>query len=1156
MTQDRFLDIKASLSSSMQMMLDHIKRYLDAGKASAFVGAGFSKNALMPDSVEMKDWNRLGLEFYRRLYGHAPEDNEAMFLNPIHLASEVESSFGRNELDNLIYRSLPDDALVPGNLHKNLLALKWVDMFTTNYDRLLERACFDSGRPYSIVTNKSTLLYSKSPRIIKLHGSFPDIRPFIITEEDYRIYPAQYPEFVNTVRQSLIEQLFCLIGFSGDDPNFKCWLGWLRDVMGNQIAPAYLITYNKKLHNAQRKLFAAQKIEILNLADLPKVEGFQEGYEFFFKYLSESESTQWTGAIRSMFKSIETTDDLKSITSEMHSVRTSYPGWLTMPAEYYKNFSDVSSNIATFSWDKIVGLTWPMKIAFLYEVNWRQAISNTPIGFDWFIDSLTNLPYTSEEFDEDNAVMVLELKLALLSYYRKKGNFEAYTLLVEDLNEHKTVLLPSQLRKFYYDRCIKASVCLEYDQLLLLLKEWSVPFTDYVGVLWKSVILAEIGSQKEAVSMLNDSLQHIRRTILTTSEDSKFLQSCWTAIRKSLRIYTLEAFDPTEQLPYDAYMTMLHFQRKLMEPRKQPGRSVEHSFHVGRTTSSWHFGSGGFVPEYLWSYRYFTLCEFLGQSHGTLNCQIDKEMNSFFLETIYPFAEPYSIGIMVRSTSKDYVKLCINRKNISQMSTELADMAFQQYMSFCQLPLENMSESLRKKVLNVLVPLLSKLSTKASLHNLLALHEVQQSIYENYPRYLDRDVVNVIYENLPLSEYTKVQLSNLKLPYVLDSVHDYDYPQLGFNLNQLTINDSVVEIIVEGLQDEHRAIQRMALHRANIALLANGEDEQKNRILQAVIDWRNQSTTDDLLRRSFEYAPEDTSKDIHKRKDLLKGDIARLEELSVEHVHGSEVLNTLENLLEYFAIYSDLLTDRHHAKIVSKFADLVLNNEKLLTKDDENEIFGGFHSYMSSVVGEMIGYLFKTQHLSLPADVVQKLRESVDKLKLWDYKYLSMQVMLLQYDKTLKEADIKKEIEEKIALRNYFIDAVQSLIFLSKKNKNFQGIIQRIIHFAMFSTCTMVYDWLYYLMLFIKNDMLLKGSYNELLKMLNHIYNHLEETTDEVEVINDIFTNAAKVAGAAANKWGETPETQKWKKIATSGKNIFNEVRYAYDYGYELKINT
>ena len=1155
MTQDRFLDIKAGLSSSMQMMLDHIKRYLDAGKASAFVGAGFSKNALMPDSVEMKDWNRLGLEFYKRLYGHAPEGKDAMFLNPIHLASEVESSFGRNELDNLIYRSLPDDALVPGNLHKSLLTLKWVDIFTTNYDRLLERACFDSGRPYSIVTNKSTLLYSKSPRIIKLHGSFPDIRPFIITEEDYRTYPAQYPEFVNTVRQSLIEQLFCLIGFSGDDPNFKSWLGWLRDVMGNQIAPAYLITYNKKLHNAQRKLCAAQKIEILNLADLPHVEGFQECYEFFFKYLSESENTQWTGAVRPMFRGVETTADLQSITSEMRTVRTSYPGWLTLPSEFYKNFGDVASDIALFSWEKIVGLTWPIKLAFLYEINWRQAISNTPIGFDWFIDSLGTLPYTSEEFDDDNAGMVLELKLSLLSYYRKKANFEAYDSLVEELNERKTALLPSQLRKFYYDRCIKASVCLEYDQLNQLLKEWSVPFTDYVGVLWKSVILAEIGSQKEAVSMLNDSLQHIRRTILTTSEDSKFLQSCWTAIRKSLRFYTLEAFDPTEQLPYDAYKTMLHFQRKLMEPRKQPGRSVEHTFHVGKTTSSWHFGSGGFVPEYLWSYRYFALCESLGQSHGTQNCQIDKEMNSFFLETIYPFAEPYSIGIMVRSTSKDYVKLCISRKNISQMSTELADMVFMQYMPFCQLPVGNMNDSLRKRVLNVLVPLQSKLSTKASLPNLLALHEVQQKVYVDYPRYLDRDSVNVIYENLPLSEYTKVQLSNLKLPYILDSVHNYDYPQLGFNLNQLTIDDAVVEKIIEGLQDEHHAIQRMALHRANIALLANGEDKLKKRILHAVIDWRNQSTKNDLLRRSFDYAPEDTSRDKYRRSDLLKTDIARLDELNVENVRSSEVLNTLENLLEYFTIYSDLLDDHHHSKIVSKFADLVLGNEKLLAKDDENEIFGGFHSYMSSVVGEILGYLFKTQHLSLPIDVVQKLRESVEKLKLWDYKYLSMQVMLLQYDKTLKEADIKKEIEEKIALRNYFIDAVQSLIFLSKRNKNFQGIIQRIIHFAMYNTSTMVHDWLHYLMLFIMNDMLLKGSYDELLKMLDYIYNHLEEATDDVEIINDIFTNAAKVAGAAAKKWGETPETNSWKNIATSGKIIFKEVRYAYDYGYELKIN-
>lgn len=1155
MESARFEQIKAGMSSSMKMMMDHIKRYLDLDKASAFVGAGFSKNALMPDTVEIKDWNRLGLEFYKRLYGHAPEGRDAMFLSPIHLASQVESSFGRNELDTLIFQSLPDDAIIPGKLHKGLLKLKWHDIFTTNYDRLLERAFLDAGRPYSVVTNKSTLLYSKSPRIIKLHGSFPDIRPFIITEEDFRTYPDKYPEFVNTVRQSLIEQLFCLIGFSGDDPNFKNWLGWLRDVMGDQIAPVYMITYDRKLHNAQRKLCAAQKIDILNLAGLPEVQGFQEGYEFFFKYLGEAQSTKWKGEVRTMLGSIESKEDLKSITDEMRQVRASYPGWLTLPLEYYRYFDDVSYNIVNFNWTKIKDLTWSDKIAFLYEINWRQSISNAPFGLDWFVSSLETLPYTSEEFNDEDHIMVLELKLTLLSNYRKKGNHVAYGILVEELEEHKSSFLPTQLRKFYYDRCLEASVCLDYEQLDKLLKSWDVPFTDYVGVLWKSSLLAEIGHNAAAVAMLNDSLQHIRKTILTMSEDSYFMQSCWTAIRKALRFYSFESFEPIEELPFDAYKTMLHFQRKLMEPKKQPGRTMEHSFHVGRTSSSWHLSGGGYVHDYLWSYRYFSLCEALGQSHGTTNCHIDKELNSFFLNRLFPYNEPYAIGIMIRSNTKDYVKESINRKNLSQMTNEMADMFFQQYLPFAQLPLTGKNESLRRRVLHVLTPMLSRLCTKASLPNMLSLLKVHQSIYIDSVRLLDRDSIKIIYENLPLEEYSKVQLDNLCLPYLLDNVHNEDYPQLGHYLNKLHISEEAANRIIEGLANEHMAIRKMALYRANIALLANCSDEIRSRLQQAVVDWRNISKDDDTLRNSFDYAPEQRGKDKHRRIDLLKKDFEKLDVLEVKDIHNSQILTTMENLLNNFSSFADLLDDSHHSKIVSKFSELVLNNEKLLERDDEEEVFGGFYTYLSNVAHAMEGYLYKTQNLTLTPALVKQLKESVLKMKEKNYKYLSLEILLQKYDKTLKEADIKKEIEEKIAVQAFYYDAVQALIFLSKKNKNFQGIIQRVIHFSMFSNSVMVHDWLYFLMMFIKNDMLQTGSYNELIKMLKHIYEHLEETTNDIELVNDIFTNSAKVAGAAAKKWGEKPETDIWKNIGSSDKEIFNEARYAYTYGYELTIN-
>ena len=70
------------------------------------------------------------------------------------------------------------------------------------------------------------------PRIVKLHGSLPATFPLISTEEDYRTYPSKFAPFVNTVRQAMMETVLCLIGFSGDDPNFLHWSGWVRDNLG------------------------------------------------------------------------------------------------------------------------------------------------------------------------------------------------------------------------------------------------------------------------------------------------------------------------------------------------------------------------------------------------------------------------------------------------------------------------------------------------------------------------------------------------------------------------------------------------------------------------------------------------------------------------------------------------------------------------------------------------------------------------------------------------------------------------------------------------------------------------------------------------------------------------------------------------------------
>ena len=182
------------------------------------IGAGFSKNAVHSRSRPgFPDWSQLGDRFYERLHGRKPEPDRNYLQAPA-LAHEIEAAFGRPALNQMLRDAIPDLQHEPSRLHVNLLDLPWSDVFTTNYDTLLERGCRSViSQRYDVVVNPEDLGHSNRPRIIKLHGSLPSDRPFIVTDEDYRRYPHDFAPFVNAVRQALLENTLCLIGFSGDD---------------------------------------------------------------------------------------------------------------------------------------------------------------------------------------------------------------------------------------------------------------------------------------------------------------------------------------------------------------------------------------------------------------------------------------------------------------------------------------------------------------------------------------------------------------------------------------------------------------------------------------------------------------------------------------------------------------------------------------------------------------------------------------------------------------------------------------------------------------------------------------------------------------------------------------------------------------------------
>ena len=254
-------------------LLEIRKRLHDprGSKAAVFVGAGFSRNAIGCTSKHSAFplWQQLTEGLVKTLYPKEADQKRVLeragaTSAALRLAQEFQTAFGRSRLIDFVRDAIRDDEFQPSRLHCELLELPWADVFTTNYDRLLEKANGSLWkRHYDTVFSANDLPLARRPRIVKLHGSLPALEHLVLTEEDYRSYRRNYAPFVATVQSALTENILCLIGFSGDDPNFLAWSGWLRDELRNAVPKTYLFTGD------EMKPFQRQLLEERHIVPIP-----------------------------------------------------------------------------------------------------------------------------------------------------------------------------------------------------------------------------------------------------------------------------------------------------------------------------------------------------------------------------------------------------------------------------------------------------------------------------------------------------------------------------------------------------------------------------------------------------------------------------------------------------------------------------------------------------------------------------------------------------------------------------------------------------------------------------------------------------------------------------------------------------------------------
>jgi hypothetical protein len=488
--------------------------------AALMVGAGFSRNCdrITPNSPYPPLWPDLRNRLAEKLtpgIGSGTTD-------PLRMAEEFRAYFGQSALDDFIRNNVPDAQWLPGRAHRSLVELPWSDILTTNWDTLLERAARTCRQHnYGAVLRGTDLAHNRSPRIIKLHGTIGDGSRFVFAEDDYRTYATDHAALVNAARQVFIENEVCLVGFSGDDPNFLQWTGWVRDQLGGATRRIYLVGV-LSLSRASRQLLEQRNIAAIDLAplvaDAPPAEQHSKAATLFLDFLTNARtppSHHWEpmsivplNVDSRMAVDPDTghhPERLRTLVGALRSERQSYPGWVTPPLAQALQLGRQVDSIAD-----AIGMAdrpdWPDQSTLLQaklELAWRIGTGLGPLTIA--TERMLEAAWMDAQHSGPAADATRLIAPVLLRNAREAGQGPAFRLWASRL---KAIEDPDMIAHSAYEEALLARDREDWPALERL--QGKVCGPDPLWQLRRARLLFELRRSDEATALLEQTLEGIR----------------------------------------------------------------------------------------------------------------------------------------------------------------------------------------------------------------------------------------------------------------------------------------------------------------------------------------------------------------------------------------------------------------------------------------------------------------------------------------------------------------------------------------------------------------------------------------------------------------------------------------------------------------------
>ncbi len=313
----------------MSITLSELVKRIRSENTVLFFGAGSSIPSGAPSVTNIID--RFGTTF--------GFDSDEYSLSE--LASLVEQARSRKEMINAL--RIPFEKLTPTGSLLNLPLYSWRNIYTTNYDNLIEQVYERNDADLSVIASNFDFGIQKVPeatKLYKLHGTIDKDEVdgihsrIIISENDYDLTAEYRESLYKSLESDLIGSDLVIIGYSLSDPHIKALISKALEINAKSHSPA---TINLLLFKADE-----------NRALLHEKRGIKVAFggldEFFVELHSQRDPTKLV--FTSSGDPLEVSPSLRPVTLDVdHEIKASIKDASSMFNGWPASYADIASNL-------------------------------------------------------------------------------------------------------------------------------------------------------------------------------------------------------------------------------------------------------------------------------------------------------------------------------------------------------------------------------------------------------------------------------------------------------------------------------------------------------------------------------------------------------------------------------------------------------------------------------------------------------------------------------------------------------------------------------------------------------------------------------------------------------------------------------------------